>query len=47
MVVVEFLLVVDVLQHLGGVPPLLVRLHINSFWLDLCDQLLGSLGKHG
>ena len=45
-VIAEFTLRVDVLEHLGSLPPLLVGLNKDSIWADLLDELLSPLSKH-
>lgn len=42
----KLLLRVNILEHFGSIPPLLVGLNKNSIRLDLLDQLLSSLGQH-
>lgn len=46
-VVVHLLLRVNVLEHLGSVPPLLVGHDKHSLRLDLLDKLLSPLSQHG
>jgi hypothetical protein len=45
-IVLEFLLGINVLKQLGGVPPLSIGLDHNSIRLNLLNQLLSSLGEH-
>lgn len=45
-IVLEFLLGINILKQLGGVPPLSIGLDHNSIRLNLLNQLLSSLGEH-
>ena len=42
----EFALGINVLQELSSVPPFLVGLNKDGFWLNLLNEFLGPLSEH-
>lgn len=47
LIIIEFFLRVHILKFLGSSPPFGRGLYYDGIGLEILDELLGSVGKHG